>query len=57
VAVVGGGVLAPALGDVYSVSWQLGHARPSITLDIYAHEFEKTRNGDALRQQLATAFN
>ena len=42
--------------DIYSVSKQLGHAKPSITLDIYAHEFEKVRNGAALRQQLAAAF-
>jgi integrase len=43
--------------DVYSVSRQLGHARASVTLDVYAHEFEKVKNGDALRQQLAAAFN
>jgi site-specific recombinase XerD len=42
--------------DVYSVSRQIGHARASITLDVYAHEFEKVRNGAALRQQLATVF-
>jgi len=48
--------LIRAGADVYSVSRELGHARASITLDIYAHEFEKVRNGAALRQQLALAF-
>jgi integrase len=48
--------LIRAGADVYSVSRQLGHARASVTLDVYAHEFEKVRNGAALRQQLALAF-
>jgi integrase len=43
--------------DVYSVSRQLGHARASTTLDVYSHEFERAKNGEALRQQLATAFS
>jgi hypothetical protein len=38
------------------VSRQLGHARASTTLDLNAHEFVKTKNGAALRQQLAHAF-
>jgi integrase len=48
--------LIRAGADVYSVARQLGHSRASVTLDVYAHEFEKVRNGKALRQQLATAF-
>ena len=28
--------------DVVRISRQLGHARPSITLDVYAHELEQT---------------
>lgn len=48
--------LIRAGADVVSVSGQLGHARASITLDIYSHEFEKVRNGAVLRQQLALAF-
>jgi integrase len=48
--------LIRAGADVYSVSRQLGHSRASVTLDVYAHEFEKVRNGAALRQQLAAAF-
>jgi site-specific recombinase XerD len=42
--------------DVYSVSRQLGHARASTTLDVYAHEFAKAQHGETLRQQLAAAF-
>ncbi len=48
--------LIRAGADVYSVARQLGHSRASVTLDVYAHEFEKVSNGQALRQQLATAF-
>jgi integrase len=48
--------LIRAGADVYSVSRQLGHSRASVTLDVYAHEFEKVRNGAALRQQLANTF-
>jgi integrase len=48
--------LIRAGADVYSVSRQLGHARASVTLDVYAHEFEKVKHGDALRAQLANAF-
>ena len=29
-------------GDVVTVSRQMGHARPSITLDVYSHEFAAT---------------
>ena len=32
--------LIPAGVDPVRASRQLGHARPSITLDIYAHEFD-----------------
>jgi integrase len=49
--------LIRAGADVYAVSRQLGHERASTTLDLYAHEFEKARNGNVLRQQLAAAFN
>jgi hypothetical protein len=30
--------------DVVRVSRQLGHARPSITLDVYSHEFEQAQH-------------
>lgn len=32
--------------DPVRASRQLGHARPSITLDIYAHEFDRARGLD-----------
>jgi integrase len=48
--------LIRAGADVYAVARQLGHARASTTLDVYAHEFAKVQHGETLRQQLATAF-
>jgi site-specific recombinase XerD len=48
--------LIRAGADVYSVSRQLGHSRASVTLDIYAHEFEKVRKAQ-LGQQFAAAFD
>ena len=42
--------------DVYSVSRQLGHSKPSITLDKYAAEFEKARNSEGIRDRLQSAF-
>ena len=32
------------------------HARPSITLDIYAHEFEEARGRDDISERLTAAF-
>lgn len=37
---------------MYSVSRQLGHSKPSTTLDKYAAEFEKARNSEAIRDRL-----
>ena len=42
--------------DPVRASRQLGHARPSITLDIYAHEFEHARGLDDVRDSIDTAF-
>jgi integrase len=42
--------------DVYTVSRQLGHSRASMTLDLYAGEFDKAKNAEALRERLTTAF-
>ena len=42
--------------DVVRISRQLGHARPSITLDVYAHEFEETQHADDVRTKLTAAF-
>ena len=38
--------------DVVRVARQMGHARPSITLDIYAHEFEEARGTDDIAARL-----
>jgi hypothetical protein len=37
-------------------SRQLGHPRPSITLDIYAHEFDHARGLDDFRDSIDAAF-
>ena len=37
-------------------SRQLGHARPSITLDIYPHEFDRARGLDNVRNSIDAAF-
>jgi hypothetical protein len=37
------------------LSRQLGHARPSITLDIYARQFE-AQGGDAVDEAISKAF-
>ena len=42
--------------DPVRASRQLGHARPSITLDIYAHEFEHARGLDDVRDSIDAAF-
>jgi integrase len=42
--------------DVVRVSRQLGHARPSITLDVYAHEVEQAQHGDDVTAKLTSAF-
>ena len=42
--------------DVETVSRQLGHANSSITLRIYSHEFETSRNADDLRDAFSGAY-
>ncbi len=42
--------------DRVRASRQLGHARPSITLDIYAHEFDHARGLDDVRDSIDAAF-
>lgn len=39
--------------DVVQVQRQAGHARPSITLDIYSHEFERTKRSEDVRAKIA----
>jgi integrase len=41
---------------VVRVSRQLGHARPSITLDVYSHEFEQTQHADDVTAKVTAAF-
>jgi integrase len=42
--------------DPVRASRQLGHARPSVTLDIYAHEFEEARGREDIADKLSAAF-
>jgi integrase len=42
--------------DPVRASRQLGHARPIITLDIYAHEFDQARGLDDVRNSIDAAF-
>jgi integrase len=39
--------------DVVKVQRQAGHAKPSITLDIYSHEFERAKGSDDARARIA----
>ena len=41
--------------DPVVVSRQLGHARPSITLDRYSHLFDRARHADDLRERLESS--
>jgi integrase len=43
--------------DVVTVSRQMGHARPSITLDIYSQEFAAVQHRDSLASKLTEAFS
>lgn len=38
--------------DVAQVSRQLGHASPSITLDVYVHLFDQSRHADDIRSRM-----
>jgi integrase len=39
--------------DVVQVQRQAGHAKPSITLDIYSHEFERAKRSEDVRAKIA----
>jgi integrase len=39
--------------DVVQVQRQAGHARPSITLDVYSHEFERAKRSEDVRAKIA----
>jgi integrase len=43
--------------DVVTVSRQMGHARPSITLDVYSHEFAAVQHRDSIAARLTEAFS
>jgi integrase len=43
--------------DVVTVSRQMGHARPSITLDVYSHEFAAVQHRDNIASKLTSAFS
>jgi integrase len=42
--------------DAVSVAGQLGHAKASTTMDVYAHEFEQARHADELREQFGARY-
>ena len=42
--------------DVVAVSRQLGHASPSITLNVYAHLFDQARHADRMRSEIERSF-
>jgi integrase len=42
--------------DIVTVSRQLGHATPSITLAIYAHVFDRARHAETTRQRMEASF-
>lgn len=39
--------------DVVQVQRQAGHAKPSITLDVYSHEFERAKRSNDVRAKIA----
>ena len=43
--------------DVVTVSRQMGHARPSITLDVYSHEFAAVQHRETIAAKLTGAFS
>jgi integrase len=43
--------------NVVTVSRQMGHARPSITLDVYWHEFAAVQHRDNIASKLTNAFS
>ena len=42
--------------NVVFVSRQLGHANPNITLEVYAHLFERADHDAAAREALETSY-
>lgn len=42
--------------DPVGVQRQMGHARPSITMDLYVHEFEISKRREQVGEHLAAAL-
>jgi len=51
-----GSHLAQSGLDPVGVQRQLGHARPSITMDLYVHEFETARRREQVSDHLTAAL-
>jgi integrase len=41
--------------DVVQVQRQAGHSRPSVTLDIYSHEFERSKRSEDVKARIAAS--
>ncbi len=50
-----GSILISQGNDVVFVSRQMGHASPSITLDVYGHLFRHADHGQRMRDRLEAA--
>ena len=51
-----GSHLAQSGLDPVGVQRQMGHARPSITMDLYVHEFETARRREQVTDRLTAAL-
>ena len=51
-----GSHLAQSGLDPVGVQRQMGHARPSITMDLYVHEFETARRREQVGEHLVAAL-
>jgi integrase len=51
-----GSHLAQSGLDPVGVQRQMGHARPSITMDLYVHEFETARRREQVSERLTAAL-
>jgi integrase len=49
-------LIAESEGDVDHVSRVLGHGDASITLKVYAQEFEKVKRDDRMRERMEAAY-
>jgi integrase len=49
-------LIAESEGDIDHVSRVLGHASASITQAVYAHEFEKVKRADRMRERMEAAY-